>query len=39
MKPLKLHLRFEVTVNQDTLRGTAKAGLLPASRLDGYRLT
>jgi len=38
-KPLKLHLRFEVTVNQDTLRGTAKAGLLPASRLEGYRLT
>jgi putative intracellular protease/amidase len=38
-KPLKLHLRFEVTVNQDTLRGTAKAGLMPASRLEGYRLT
>ena len=38
-KPLKLRLRFEVTVDRNTLRGTAKAGVLPASRLEGYRMT
>jgi putative intracellular protease/amidase len=37
-KPMKLHLRFDVTVNQDAMSGTISAGVLPASRLEAYRL-
>jgi hypothetical protein len=37
-RPLRLTLRFEVVVAGDTMTGTAKAGLLPASRLTGQRV-
>ncbi|GFZ95939.1 hypothetical protein GCM10008018_47930 [Paenibacillus marchantiophytorum] len=37
-KPMRLNLKFEVTVEGDRMTGTAKAGLLPASRLVGERL-
>ncbi len=36
-KPLKLTLKFDVTVDGDTMTGTAKAGLLPTSKLTGSR--
>jgi hypothetical protein len=38
-KPVKLHLRFEVTVDGDVMIGTARADVSPASRLEGNRLT
>ena len=38
-KPLKLHLRFDVLVDGDVMTGTAKAGVLPASKLTGRRLS
>ncbi|MDR6551705.1 transcriptional regulator GlxA family with amidase domain [Paenibacillus qinlingensis] len=36
-KPMRLNLKFEVTVQGDTMRGTAKAGMLPASKVAGRR--
>ena len=36
-RPLKLRLFFDVTVDGDTLAGTAKAGALPASQVSGAR--
>ncbi|CAH0120682.1 MULTISPECIES: DJ-1/PfpI family protein [unclassified Paenibacillus] len=38
-KPMRLNLKFEVVVNGDEMTGVAKAGLLPASRLTGKRLS
>jgi hypothetical protein len=35
--PMKLTLKFEVVVEGDTMTGTAKAGILPASKLHGTR--
>lgn len=37
-KPMRLNLKFEVTVQGDDLTGTAKAGLLPASKITGKRI-
>ncbi|MFJ9036883.1 hypothetical protein ACIRF8_09895 [Streptomyces sp. NPDC102406] len=36
-KPVRLNLAFDVTVDGDTLRGTSKAGRLPASKVTGER--
>jgi hypothetical protein len=36
-KPLKLDLRFEVQLDGDRMTGTAKAGIFPASKLEGTR--
>ena len=36
-KPMKLNLRFEVAITGDTMTGTAKAGVLPSSKLTGAR--
>ena len=36
-KPMKLTLRFDVVANGDTMTGTAKAGVLPSSKLTGVR--
>ncbi|RSS42485.1 hypothetical protein [Streptomyces sp. WAC08241] len=38
-KPLRLNLAFDVTVDGDALRGTSKAGRLPASQVTGARRT
>lgn len=35
--PMKLTLKFVVTVDGDTMTGTSKAGFLPASKLQGTR--
>jgi hypothetical protein len=35
--PMKLTLKFAVTVDGDTMTGTSKAGILPASKLQGTR--
>jgi hypothetical protein len=37
--PMKLTLKFAVTVDGDTMAGTSKAGFLPASKLHGRRTT
>ncbi|WP_335582147.1 hypothetical protein [Paenibacillus yonginensis] len=37
-KPMRLNLRFEVYVRGDQMAGTAKAGMLPASKLTGERV-
>ncbi len=37
-KPMKLNLRFNVSVDGDAMIGTARAGVLPASKLEGHRL-
>ncbi|GFZ82933.1 hypothetical protein GCM10008018_31120 [Paenibacillus marchantiophytorum] len=37
-KPMRLNLKFEVTVYGDVMRGTAKAGVLPASTVEGRRV-
>ncbi|WP_315796035.1 DJ-1/PfpI family protein [Paenibacillus sp. BIC5C1] len=37
-KPMRLNLKFEVTVDEDQMSGTAKAGLLPSSKLTGKRI-
>lgn len=37
-KPMRLNLKFDVTIDGDELHGTAKAGVLPASRVAGKRL-
>lgn len=36
-KPMKLTLRFDVVIDGDTMAGTAKAGVLPSSKLNGLR--
>jgi hypothetical protein len=36
-KPMKLTLKFDVTVDGDAMVGTAKAGIFPASKLHGSR--
>ena len=36
-RPMKLTLRFDVVVAGDTMTGTAKAGVLPSSKLTGTR--
>ncbi|WP_139999776.1 DJ-1/PfpI family protein [Paenibacillus paridis] len=36
-KPMRLNLKFEVTVEGDHMSGIAKAGILPASKLVGNR--
>ena len=35
--PMKLKLKFAVTVEGDTMVGTSKAGIFPASKLQGTR--
>jgi phage repressor protein C with HTH and peptisase S24 domain len=35
--PMKLTLKFAVTVDGDSMVGTSKAGFLPASKLQGTR--
>jgi hypothetical protein len=35
--PMKLKLKFAVTVDGDTMTGTSKAGIFPASKLRGTR--
>ena len=35
--PMKLKLKFAVTVDGDTMVGTSKAGIFPASKLQGTR--
>lgn len=37
-KPMRLSLKFDVTVDGDDMVGTAKAGFLPASKLSGRRV-
>ncbi len=37
-KPLRLNLRFEVTIDGDALTGTSKAGRLPTSKVTGTRV-
>jgi len=37
--PMKLTLNFAVTVDGDTMTGTSKAGIFPASKLYGSRKT
>lgn len=38
-RPLRLTLRFDVTVTGDDLAGTSRAGRLPGSRVSGHRGT
>ncbi|WP_028612341.1 DJ-1/PfpI family protein [Paenibacillus harenae] len=38
-KPMRLNLKFEVAADGDRLTGTAKAGMLPASKLSGMRVS
>jgi hypothetical protein len=35
--PMKLTLKFVVTVDGDTMTGTSKAGIFPASKVQGTR--
>jgi hypothetical protein len=35
--PMKLTLKFDVTVDGDTMTGTSKAGILPSSKVYGSR--
>jgi hypothetical protein len=37
--PMKLTLKFVVTVEGDTMTGTSKAGILPGSKVQGTRTT
>lgn len=37
-KPMRLNLKFTVSVNGNLMSGEAKAGMLPASKLVGYRV-
>lgn len=37
-RPMRLNLRFEVTVDGDQMTGTSKAGRLPTSTVTGVRL-
>jgi hypothetical protein len=36
-KPMRLNLAFDVIIDGDTLTGTSKAGMLPASKVTGTR--
>jgi hypothetical protein len=36
--PMKLTLKFDVTVDGDTMTGTAKAGILPSAKVNGIRV-
>ncbi|PYI55513.1 DJ-1/PfpI family protein [Paenibacillus flagellatus] len=36
-KPMRLHLKFVLTVQGDRLTGVSKAGLLPSSKVEGVR--
>jgi hypothetical protein len=36
-KPMKLALKFDVTFDETKMTGTAKAGVLPSSKLEGIR--
>ncbi|MER5782568.1 hypothetical protein ABT104_12695 [Streptomyces mobaraensis] len=36
-KPMRLNLAFDVAVDGDTLKGTSRAGRLPASKVTGER--
>jgi hypothetical protein len=36
-KPLRLTIRFDVTIDGAQMSGTAKAGVLPLSKLEGHR--
>jgi len=38
-KPMRLQLKFEVTADGDRLTGFAKAGILPASKVSGTRIS
>jgi putative intracellular protease/amidase len=38
-RPMRLTLKFDVIVTGDELKGSSKAGLLPASRVVGHRLS
>ena len=38
-KPMRLTLKFSVSVEGNKMYGEAKAGMLPASKLTGYRMT
>ena len=38
-KPMRLNLKFEVAADGDRMTGIAKAGLLPASKLTGKRVS
>ncbi|MEC0240126.1 DJ-1/PfpI family protein [Paenibacillus dokdonensis] len=38
-KPMRLNLKFEIAVDGDYMTGNAKAGLLPASKLTGKRVS
>ncbi|GIO84894.1 hypothetical protein J25TS5_18260 [Paenibacillus faecis] len=38
-KPMRLNLKFEVVADGNQMTGTAKAGMLPASKLTGKRLS
>ena len=38
-KPMKLTLKFDVTVEGDAMTGTSKAAIFPASKLSGTRTT
>lgn len=35
--PMRLTLKFDVTVDGDTMTGTSKAGILPAAKVNGRR--
>jgi hypothetical protein len=35
--PMKLTLKFDVTVDGESMTGTSKAGLFPASKVEGSR--
>jgi putative intracellular protease/amidase len=37
-KPMRLNLAFDVTIDGNTLIGTSKAGMLPASKVTGTRV-
>jgi hypothetical protein len=36
-KPMRLNLAFNITIDGDTFKGTARAGRLPASEVTGKR--
>ncbi|MFC9774357.1 DJ-1/PfpI family protein [Paenibacillus chitinolyticus] len=38
-KPMRLNLKFEVSAHGDEMTGTAKAGMLPSSKLTGNRIS
>ncbi|UUZ81266.1 DJ-1/PfpI family protein [Paenibacillus sp. P26] len=38
-KPMRLNLKFEVTAGEDYMTGVARAGILPASKLTGKRVS